>query len=116
MDDLRADPPPHILVVASHDTGALHSDYLTAAASSDGLPALIAATGNWWQLLAMAARLPRGCALPLAPRRNFRKFFAALIEQIAADRPLDTAIANADESTQMGICGLQELVVSPGRH
>lgn len=99
VDDLRTDPPPHILVVDSHDIAAVHSDYLTAAASSDGLPALIVAPGNWWQLLGTAMRLPRGAALVLAPRRNFRKFFAGLMDQIAADRPLDTATANAARHT-----------------
>jgi len=29
VDDLGAGPPPHILVVDSHGTGAVHSDYLT---------------------------------------------------------------------------------------
>src|ERR1700682_4212505 len=34
VDDLRADPPPHILIVDSHEIRAVHSQYLTAAAAS----------------------------------------------------------------------------------
>lgn len=99
VDDLESDPPPHILVVDSGEIPAVRSEYLSAAASSDGLPALIISPGVWWQLLGAAKRMPRGCALLLTPRRDFRKFFSALIEHIATDCPLDLAAGKAARNT-----------------
>ena len=102
VDDLGADPPPHILVVDSHGTGAVPSALSDgggivgwAAWPDRGAGQLVATA---WDGGAPSARLRVAACSPA----ELPEIFAALIEQIAGGRPagrLDTAIANAARHT-----------------
>ncbi len=98
VEDLCSDPPAHILVIDTDDLAVVQSGYLRSAVSSDGLPALVIATGSPWAALGTVARLPWGVAFLITPRANFRRFFARLIDSIADDRPLDRAVLRAARS------------------